>query len=130
MSAFLNPLLDAPAEAHHIVNVRSGGTPVAITVRCAFDSSTRNTGLLGRNALAGGEALIIAPCQAIHTWFMRFPIDVAFVNKRGLVVSVRHRVRPWRIAIALRAFAVIELAAGTLEQTGTIAGDTLAIVAG
>ena len=60
---------------------------------------------------------------------MRFAIDVLFVDRVGKVVKVRERVRPWRVAGALTAFAVIELAAGSLA--GAVrAGDVLAIVAG
>ena len=125
--AFLNPLLDSPATPHRIVNTRSGGV-LATSVSGAFDSSSRNKGLLGRDGLAPGEALVIAPSQAIHTWFMRFPIDVAFVTKQGEVVALRRGVRPWRLAIALRAFSVIEMPAGTLEASATAVGDQLEIL--
>ena len=53
-----------------------------------------------------------APCTAVHTWFMRFPIDVLFVSKGGVIRKVRNAVHPWRFAIAWRAYAVIELPAG------------------
>ena len=91
----------------------------------AFDSKSRRTGLLGRDSLAEGSALIIAPSQAIHTFSMRFAIDVAFVSKDGRVLKVRQAVPPRRIAVALRAFAVIELPAGALERSDTKPGDQL-----
>ena len=74
-----------------------------------------------------GSALIIAPSQAIHTFSMRFSIDVAFVAKDGLVLKVRQAVPPRRIAVSLRAFAVIELPAGALEASDTKAGDRLLV---
>ena len=72
--------------------------------------------------------MIIAPGGAIHTFFMRFPIDVAFVAKDGRVMKVCHAVQPWRVAAALLAFAVVELPAGVLERSNTERGDHLVVV--
>ena len=72
---------------------------------------------------------MLAPCQAIHTWFMRFAIDVLFVRKDGTVLEVLPGVSPWKIALSLRAFAVIELAAGVAVESETRAGDRLEVVA-
>ena len=94
----------------------------------AFDSQTRRTGLLKHESLPDGTAMVIAPTSAIHTFFMRFAIDVAFVTREGRIVKVCHGLRPWRMAIAPGAFAVIELPSGTLAGSGTLWGDTLAIV--
>jgi uncharacterized membrane protein (UPF0127 family) len=94
----------------------------------AFDSETRRTGLLKHESLPDGTAMVIAPTSAIHTFFMRFAIDVAFVTREGRIVKVCHGLPPWRIAIAPGAFAVIELPSGTLAGSGTIWGDTLAVV--
>jgi uncharacterized protein len=107
-------------------NTRSGRI-VAHTVWGAFDSASRRRGLLGRDTLDDGVALIIAPTSAIHTAFMRFAIDVAFVRRSGEVLRVTSQLAPWRAAASLRAFAVIEFAAGTLSKTGTVAGDVLAL---
>jgi len=71
--------------------------------------------------------MIIAPSNAVHTFFMKFPIDLAFVGRDGRVRKVREAVRPWRMAAALRAYAVIELPAGVLRRTDTVVGDTLVI---
>jgi uncharacterized membrane protein (UPF0127 family) len=71
--------------------------------------------------------MIIAPSNAVHTFFMKFPIDLAFVGRDGRVRKVREVVRPWRMAAALRAYAVIELPAGVLRSTDTVVGDTLVI---
>lgn len=103
------------------------GQVVAETVVAAFDSASRNKGLLGRDSMAPRSAIIIAPTSAIHTWFMRFDIDVAFVDRDGRIVKMRNRLRPWRLFGALRAFAAIELPAGTLASSGVEPGDTLLV---
>ena len=71
--------------------------------------------------------MIIAPSNAIHTFFMKFPIDIAFVGRDGVERKIRSAVAPWRIAAALRAYAVIELRAGALVRANTLIGDTLVI---
>jgi len=103
---------------------------VAGRVMTAFDSRARRTGLLDRGELPEGSALVIAPCSAIHTWFMKFSIDVVFVRRDGQVVKVRPDVAPWRISASLRAYAVIELPAGTVERTGTLPGHMLVVHTG
>jgi uncharacterized membrane protein (UPF0127 family) len=126
MATFLSPLLRNPGD-HELRNERTGGV-VATRVLTAFDSASRRTGLLHHESLPEGTGLIIAPSNAIHTFFMRFSIDVAFVSKDGRVVKLRAAVRPWRMAGALRAYAVVELPAGTLERTETRRGDRLIVV--
>ena len=74
-----------------------------------------------------GSALIIAPSNSIHTFFMRFPIDIAFVSRDGLIVSMRSALPAWRIALSLRAYAVIEFPAGALARSDTRAGDVLSV---
>jgi uncharacterized membrane protein (UPF0127 family) len=103
------------------------GQVIARRVETAFDSKSRRTGLLHHDRLAEGDALVIAPCNAIHTFFMKFSIDVAFVSRVGQILKARSHVGPWRIGGSLRAHAVIELPAGTLERTGTVAGDVLEV---
>lgn len=74
-------------------------------------------------------AMIIAPSTAIHTWFMRFPLDIVFARRDGQVVKILQQVGPWRIAVCWRAFAAIELAAGTVDRHQLRVGDRLSIVA-
>jgi len=124
---FVDPLLESPGASHRIENLRTGRI-VAEHVVGAFDSKTRRVGLLHHDRFPAGEGLIIAPTNAIHTFFMRFAIDVAFLSKAGVVVKISTALRPWRMSATFRAFAVLELPAGTLAQTGTIVGDTLQIV--
>lgn len=124
--AFLGPLLRKPDASLVLLNTRTG-IVLAHSLGAAFDSKTRRTGLLGRDGLEEGHALIIAPTNAVHTFFMRFAIDVVFVRKDGLVVRTHHAVKPWRVAGALRGHAAIELPAGTLANSDTVKGDQLVI---
>ena len=126
MTSFLDPILRADASSFALANDRHDRV-VARKLLTAFDSSSRRRGLLGRDSLPEGSALIIAPSNAIHTFFMRFAIDVAFVSKTGRVLKVRSAIPPWRIAGAWGGFAVVELPAGALARSDTRAGDTLRI---
>ena len=98
---------------------------VATQVEPAFDSRSRRRGLLGREALSEGTALIIAPCSAIHTLFMRFAIDVIFAARDGTVLKTCSALSPWRIRLAFGAFAVIELPAGTIARCEITPGNRL-----
>ena len=103
------------------------GAVVAHQLLPAFDSATRNSGLLGRHSLDPGTAMIIAPTNAVHTFFMRFPIDVAFVRKDGRILKIRAGLPAWRLAAAWGAYAVVEMAAGSFEVAATGTGDCLTI---
>ena len=124
MAHCLSPLARDPRAPLVLVNVRTG-LPVATRLIAAFDSATRRQGLLGRSGLAAGDALILAPCSSIHTVFMRFPIDVLFLDRAGTVLKAASDVQPWRVRMAWRAFAVVELPAGALAASGTQAGDAI-----
>jgi len=126
--SFLAPLIAASAD-RFVLRHRGSGQTIADTIETAFDSASRRRGLLGRDAFAPGSAMIIAPCNSIHTFFMRFPIDAAFVDRQGVVLKASAELVPWRVALSLRAFAVIELPAGTLARFGMTAGATLDVAA-
>jgi uncharacterized membrane protein (UPF0127 family) len=128
MTTFLLPLIRRADQAYVLRNVRTGRL-IARTVIAAFDSDARRKGLLGRDSFAMGSAIVIAPSNAIHTFWMRFAIDALFVRRDGVVVKVRRNMPPWRVAAALRAYAVIELPAGTLASDDARAGDVLTMVA-
>jgi uncharacterized membrane protein (UPF0127 family) len=97
----------------------------ASDVELAADSATRKRGLLGRDGLPPGAALVIAPCGGVHTFGMRFRIDVIFAARDGKVLKVVHDLAPRRIALSLGAFAAIEMAAGEAARAGITAGDLL-----
>ena len=101
------------------------GTELADRSERAGTSNARRRGLLGRDSLPEGTALLIAPCEAIHTFGMRFAIDVVFLSRDRRVVKVAHNVKPWRIAFCLRAHSALELPAGTAAKTRTQSGDRL-----
>lgn len=124
---FLAPIAEAAGRICSLRNRRTGGV-VAARVLPALDSATRRRGLLGRSSLGAGEAMVIAPSSAVHTWWMQFPIDVAFVRRDGTVVKTREAVGPWRMAGALGAHAVVELEAGALARHDTRPGDVLEII--
>jgi uncharacterized membrane protein (UPF0127 family) len=99
--------------------------PIADLVEVADTRKTRRRGLLGRDRLDDGAALMLVPCASIHTAFMRFPIDVVFIDGDGCIVRTASRVQPWRLRVALRARAVIELPAGRLDKGDVAVGDRL-----
>ena len=124
---FLSPLLNA-APAGFCLRNRRTGQVLASSLLPALDSATRKTGLLKHSSLGDGEAMVIAPSNAVHTWFMKFDLDLVFVRRDGQVVKTRAGVKPWRMSGALRAFAVIEMRAGTLSERDTRPGDILEVV--
>jgi len=106
------------------------GTLLARHVVWAINFVARTRGLMGAARLPDGAGLVLEGEKAIHTCFMRFPIDVAFVDEQGRVLHLIHGLSPWRVSrIVWRAGAVLELPAGTLARTQTRLGDRLAIAA-
>jgi uncharacterized membrane protein (UPF0127 family) len=123
MSHFLRPLLRSN-ESFGLLIERSH-TWLANCLEPAFDSTDRKRGLLGRQDLPDGHAIVIAPSQGVHTIGMRFPIDIIGVRRDGQVVKLRERVGAWRIMVAWSAFAIIELRAGACARAGVRVGDRL-----
>ena len=86
----------------------------------------RLVGLLRRSSLEPGEALLLDPCTSVHTAFMRFAIDVVYIDRDGKVVKVSPNLKPFRASGVLRGGrSVIELPTGVIEATGTVPGDQL-----
>lgn len=98
---------------------------LAASVEIAATRQARRRGLLGRDSLRASDAMLLAPCAAVHTAGMRFAIDVVFVDRQGFAVKVVRDLRPWRIALAAEARAVIELPAGSLRWGQVLVGDRL-----
>jgi uncharacterized membrane protein (UPF0127 family) len=103
----------------------SDGTVVC--ERCELPESwfARMRGLLGRSSLEPGSGMLIDAAPSVHMFFMRFPIDVLFLDRDWRVVRVVHGLRPWRVAGARRAVAALELPAGTAAEAGIEEGDVL-----
>lgn len=102
------------------------GVVIAERVRVARSFVRRFLGLMGRPRLRPGEGLLLDPCSSIHTFLMRFPIDVVYVGPDHVVRRVDHAMRPWRIGPLFTGAAyVVELAAGTAREAGVAPGDQL-----
>ncbi|MGH9428921.1 MAG: DUF192 domain-containing protein, partial [Terriglobia bacterium] len=85
-------------------------------------------GLMGRPGLEAGHGLWIVPCQSVHTFWMRFPIDVVFLDQHHTVIHLVESLRPFRISKHLsKASSVIELPVGAIRATGTQMGDEIQI---
>ena len=104
------------------------GTTVCERCVVAATPATRVKGLLGRRHLPSEEGLLIRPTSAVHTSFMRFPIDVVFLDRDLTVVDVVAELRPWRAAGRRGAKSVLELAAGEAARRSVRPGDRLALV--
>ena len=104
------------------------GQVVAATLEPAFDSASRKRGLLGRDGLPSGHALIIAPSNMVHTFFMRFNIDILIASRDGKVVKAAANVPARRIVGSWRGFAVVEMAAGAVSASNTRVGDRISLV--
>jgi uncharacterized membrane protein (UPF0127 family) len=107
-----------------LVNQRTDEA-LADRVEVAVTRRARRKGLLGRTEFAGSSALVLAPCLAIHTMFMRFPIDLVFVDGDGRALRTVPNLGPWRMAVEPFAHAVIELPAGSLAERPVRVGDRL-----
>ena len=102
-------------------------TVLGEAIDVADTSEKRRTGLLKHQRLEAGEGLWINPCESVHTFFMKFPIDLVYLDKKKKVRKVRNAVPAWRLSACLVAESVLELPAGTAQRTGTERGDELVI---
>ncbi len=110
-----------------IVNL-TRDTLLADRAELAIGLGQRLKGLLGRHTLDKGEGLVIRPCSSVHTFFMRFAIDVVFVDRASRVVKTIEDMQPFRASNPfLSALLTIELPAGTIHRTNTRVGDQLAL---
>jgi uncharacterized membrane protein (UPF0127 family) len=107
------------------VRNQSKNTILGDRVGIADTSATRRTGLLKHSRLEPGEGLWIAPSEAVHTFGMKFSIDVLFLDKKRKVLIIRNDMVRSRMAICLRAHSVLELPSGTATAMQTAVGDQL-----
>ena len=105
---------------------KSKSTVVAKEAKIADTFKTRCIGLLNRKTLPPNEALIVTRCQSIHMFFMRFPIDVIFVDKDDNVVGLVREIKPFRLSpIYFSASFAVEAAVGAIERSQTQLGDRI-----
>jgi len=103
-------------------------TVLAECVAVAATRAARAVGLLSRTGLEPGEALWIVPSRGVHTWGMRFAIDMVALDEEGRVIDCVSNLRPWRVRLPRRGTAgVLELAAGTLAASHTSLGHTIVL---
>jgi uncharacterized membrane protein (UPF0127 family) len=86
---------------------------------------SRFWGLMGRRSLPNDGGLLLDPCNSVHTFFMRFPIDVLFLDEGNRVLKITSELRPFRVAVGRGARSVLELAAGRAASVGLRVGDHL-----
>jgi uncharacterized protein len=100
-------------------------TTLGDRVAVANTPDTRNRGLLKHSTLEPGEGLWIVPTQSIHMFFMKFALDIVYLNKAKRVLKLVRNLKPWRISICLSAHSVLELPVGTIDSSGTAKGDQM-----
>lgn len=100
-------------------------TIIASDAGLADNFITRLKGLLGTNQLDTGRALIIRPCNSIHTFGMKYAIDVVFIDKQDSIVKIIQDMPAGRFSLCSGSSYVVELPAGTIKATGTVVGDKI-----
>ena len=123
-AAMLNHLMQAKPNTAAI-NITKG-VALATELEIATSFMARSQGLLGRSGLRPEQGMLIDPCPSVHTWFMRFPIDVIFLDKKNRVVGLKRNLKPFRMAWSWRGAKTIELPVGIIASTRTQLGDFVA----
>jgi|SRR5438093_12624382 len=109
-----------------IVRNADRDTLLGEAIEVADTAVRRVKGLLGRQCLEDGQGLLFKQCSSLHTLFMRFPIDILFIDKKGKVLRSRSDVTPFKfVAAPLRAQYALELPAGSIERSNTRVGDRI-----
>ena len=106
---------------------REDGRVVCEQLLVAARPLRRMRGLLGRSSLPAGEGILLRPAGSVHTFFMRFPIDVVFLDREQRVVGIEPGLAPWRTSRRRGAKAVVELAAGEAARRGLQVGERLTV---
>jgi len=110
----------------HLINTTKKTT---LASQCRFANSVwkRMVGLLNRSSLPEGEGLLLDRCYGIHTFFMRFPIDVLFLDREYKVIKAVKALPPFRTCAVRHAVYVLELPVGSIERANTEAGDQIQV---
>ena len=121
--------MSVPGPKGYALN-RTRNAYLATHVRVAATHWSRFRGLMATDAarFPAGDGLWITPCHGVHTFAMRFPIDVIYLSGDKVVVHIEENLKPWRVApVRLRAASVLELPGSTLNATSTAVGDVIEI---
>lgn len=113
---------------HRVQNI-TRGTLIGNAIDSAETSAARRTGLLKHKSLGEGAGLWIIPCESVHTFFMKFAIDLIYLDRERRVRSVVRGLVPWRVSMCLTAHSILELPPGTIDRTKTVKGDQLVLEA-
>jgi uncharacterized membrane protein (UPF0127 family) len=105
--------------------LRPDGTSEVLELKLADSLLSRLKGLLGRSGLNPAEGIWISPCNSVHCFFMRFAIDVVYLDGNHQVVAIRPDLAPWRMSLCWKAKSVIELAAGECQRLRITPGDKI-----
>jgi uncharacterized membrane protein (UPF0127 family) len=118
-----------PMTSASVARIHRTADGAVVCARCEIPKSSfaRARGLLGRSGLEPGHGMLIDAAPSVHMFFMRFPIDVVFLDRDWKVVRVVQGLRPWRVAGARRAVAALELPAGAAAEAGIAEGDVLSL---
>lgn len=121
---------DDPVPGYERMAIRNltKNTTLADHAAMAVTPKQKNQGLLKHKRLDPGDGLWIKGTNAVHTFFMKFPIDLVYLTKDKKVVKTRHAVGAWRLSMAMGAASILELPAGVIQATGTEPGDQLEFV--
>jgi uncharacterized protein len=110
-----------------LVNL-SNGNVLAQELKEAYRFFRRLKGLMFTSELPIGQAMHLQPCQSVHTFFMKYDIDVIYLNKEMEVVKITHAMKPSKVGkLVKNAHSVIELPAGRISETDTLVGHVLQI---
>ncbi len=109
----------------HVCHQATSRHTTPLHLEQAQTARARLRGLLGRHELKAGHGLWIQPCNSVHCCFMRFAIDVLYLDRSGHILHIHHNLKPWRFSIYWSATSVLELAAGECRRLNIEPGDRL-----
>jgi len=124
----LSPRQDPAADVRVRLTNLTRQIEIGGCIEIADKGQRRRKGLLGRSGLASGEGLWIVPCEAVHTFGMRFAIDLVYLDRKNRVVKTRSHVGPGRLSACLSAHSVVELPSGTVQSKAIERGDLLELM--
>lgn len=101
------------------------GTSLGDAIDLADTSAKRTRGLLKHTELRAGEGLWIVPCEGVHTFFMKFALDLVYIDRKKVVRKAVSNVAPWRLSLCLPAHSIVELPVGAIASSDTRKGDQL-----
>lgn len=108
------------------LRIRETGEQLAVQVRTAYSFGRRLRGLMLTESLPAGQGLHLHPCRSVHSFFMRYPIDVLYLNESGVIVGVQESLKPGRVGTSfLGTKSVVELPEGTLRRAAVQVGQSV-----